>query len=821
MAVNLFELLGTVAIDTSGASKSIDSVTNKAEKSGSKISGAFEKIGSAAVKMGKIAAAGYAAVSTGITALAKASLEGYADFEQLVGGVETLFGAGGQSLEEYAETVGKTVDEVRDEYEGLMKAQNTVLSNADKAYQTAGMSANEYMETVTSFSASLIQSLDGDTEAAAEKANQAIVDMSDNANKMGTSMESIQNAYQGFAKQNYTMLDNLKLGYGGTQEEMKRLLSDASAISGVEYDISSYADVVDAIHVIQTEMGIAGTTAKEASSTITGSVESAKSAWKNLLAGFGKDDVDLAGLTNQFVDSVITAAENILPRFGVIKDNIIKVAEDLFGKLFDHVSIGIFNTGISFETVAEKVRNTFNNIKDGALSLLKGAIEWFKTDGVVMLQNAWEMIQAGIEIVKPIIQNLFNWLATDGIALMQSVWNAIQAGIEFVLPIIKSIYEIVVPIVSSVVEYVTPLIKGFFDWLSGVFQSSGDETGGFMEKVKGFFESAWNFIKGVWEACQPFFDGVWEHVVEPVGELLSEVAGAFREAWEVIKIVWDKVKPYFSLIWEGIKATFSVVVEHLSGFFKAAWTAIVAVWDVVVAYFTAVWAGIKAVFAVVKGVLTGDFTDAWEAIKNAWGQTKDFFVEIWEGIKSVFGAVGDWFSNVFATAWQKVKDIFTKGGEIFDGITEGIGNFFKTTVNGIIGGINKVIGSAFGGINEALSKLSGIEILGLKPFDWINPINVPQIPLLEQGGVLERGQVGLLEGNGAEAVVPLDQNEKWINEVAKDMGAATGNNALLQKILDVLLEIRNGVPEEFADIIASMKFAIGEREFARLVKAVN
>lgn len=209
MAVNLFELLGTVAVDTSGASKSIDSVTDKAEKSGPKISAAFEKIGSAAVKMGKVMATGLAAGATAVTALAKSALDGYADYEQLVGGVETLFGAGGQSLEEYAESVGKSVDEVRDEYEGMLKAQKTVLKNADKAYQTAGMSANEYMETVTSFSASLIQSLDGDTEAAAEKADQAIIDMSDNANKMGTAIESIQNAYQGFAKQNYTMLDNL------------------------------------------------------------------------------------------------------------------------------------------------------------------------------------------------------------------------------------------------------------------------------------------------------------------------------------------------------------------------------------------------------------------------------------------------------------------------------------------------------------------------------------------------------------------------------------------------------------------------------------
>ena len=182
-------------------------------------------------------------------AVGTAAIKSYADFEQLKGGVETLF----------------------------KDSADVLMGYADRAYQTAGLSANDYMETVTSFSASLLQSLGGDTEKAANYADQAIIDMSDNANKMGTSMEMIQNAYQGFAKQNYTMLDNLKLGYGGTKEEMQRLLDDAEKISGIKYDISSFADVTQAIHVIQTELGITGTTALEASSTIQGSASAMKS----------------------------------------------------------------------------------------------------------------------------------------------------------------------------------------------------------------------------------------------------------------------------------------------------------------------------------------------------------------------------------------------------------------------------------------------------------------------------------------------------------------------------------------------------------------
>ncbi len=213
-----------------------------------------------------------------------------------------------------------------------------VVEYANDAYKTAGMSANEYMETVTGFSASLLQSLGGDTAAAAQVANQAVTDMSDNANKMGTSIESIQNAYQGFAKGNFTMLDNLKLGYGGTKEEMERLLADAEAIQAqqgvmVDYSITSFADITEAIHVVQTEIGITGTTALEASTTIQGSLDSMKGAWTNLMAGIGDESANTEQLVNNFVDSVSTAAENMVPRITQILEGIGEMARQLGPKI--------------------------------------------------------------------------------------------------------------------------------------------------------------------------------------------------------------------------------------------------------------------------------------------------------------------------------------------------------------------------------------------------------------------------------------------------------------------------------------------------------
>lgn len=287
--MNVFELFASLTLNTEDYEKQLD-------KAGNKASGFSDKIKAA----GKVAAAGFAATATAVAAVGKAAVSNYADYEQLVGGVDTLFKDSSKKVQDYA----------------------------NNAFKTAGMSANEYMETVTSFSASLLQSLGGDTEAAAEYADLAITDMADNANKMGSSMESIQNAYQGFAKQNYTMLDNLKLGYGGTKEEMQRLLDDAEKLSGMEFDISSYSDIVQAIHIVQEEMGIAGATAQEAASTISGSAAAMKSAWTNLLTGLAAGNADIDALLNNFLESLKTTAGNVLPVVKTVLTSMGQVIEE-------------------------------------------------------------------------------------------------------------------------------------------------------------------------------------------------------------------------------------------------------------------------------------------------------------------------------------------------------------------------------------------------------------------------------------------------------------------------------------------------------------
>lgn len=397
-------------------------------------------------KLGTIAKGGLAVLGTAIVgvvagfgAITKASLDSVASLEQNVGGVETLF----------------------------KKSADTVIANAKRAYETAGMSANDYMSTVTSFSASLLQSLGGDTEKAAQVADMAITDMSDNANKMGTSMELIQNAYQGFAKQNYTMLDNLKLGYGGTKTEMERLLADAEKISGVKYDISNLNDVYQAIHVIQTELGITGTTAKEAATTIEGSMNSAKAAWDNFLNGTATVDelVDAFGTAGEVI------AENlgeILPRLVATVPAAVKGVAEGFVSGFQNAGlaeVGLqllsdFANGIqegaptAISAGADVIANLISGIASQLPTLVPQAVSLVATLASGIVSNLPKIITAGISLLKGLVQGIINSLPTlisEGPRIINDFANAIYAGLgQLVLAGIQLLGSLVKGIVQNI-----------------------------------------------------------------------------------------------------------------------------------------------------------------------------------------------------------------------------------------------------------------------------------------------------------------------------------------------------------------------------------
>lgn len=407
------------------------------KSSGASFGGAFASAAGVAVKA---SAAAITAGVAGVSALTKSAVDAYADFEQLSGGVETLFKDSAETVQKYA---------------------------AD-AYQTAGLTANEYMETVTSFSASLLSSLNGDTAKSADVANQAIIDMSDNANKMGTSMEAVQNAYQGFAKQNYTMLDNLKLGYGGTKTEMERLLADASELSGQTFNLDSYADVIEAIHVIQDNMGISGTTAKEAGETISGSLAMTKSAWENLVAGIANPDADIGALVDKLVTSAGYAADNLIPVIKTALEGagqlVAELAPEIFGMLPDLLNDTL--PGL-MDAVNQTITNVIPALANGIAANLPGVI----ASTMDALETALpQLYEAGKSIVgalgSAIAENSGDML-TVAMELVTALMDDIGESLPKVLP---QIAELIVDIAETLTspENLTPMIQAALGIIKGL-----------------------------------------------------------------------------------------------------------------------------------------------------------------------------------------------------------------------------------------------------------------------------------------------------------------------------------------------------------------
>lgn len=460
--MELFKIFGTIALKGKDQfNGDLDESSRKAEKLSSKIG---KGLGAAA----KIGAAAIGAAATAVGALTKKSLEEYAEYEQLVGGVETLF----------------------------KDSADVVMQYANNAYQTAGLSANDYMKTVTSFSASLLQSLGGDTEAAAKQADLAVTDMADNANKMGTAMGDIQNAYQGFAKQNYTMLDNLKLGYGGTKEEMQRLIDDANALNAAQgnltnYSIDSYSDIVSAIHDVQTEMGITGTTAKEASTTIQGSLSAMKSAWTNLLTGIGDDSQDLDKLINNFVESTGTAAENILPRLGEIITGIGSLAERL-------------------------------------APVVAAAIPGLVT---TVLPN---LVQSGISMVGAILQGL-----------VQMLPQIIQYGIDMVITLIESISSDPESLVETAITLVVTIVSGLIDAMPKLIAAAGELVSSLVQSIIShapeIFSAGINLVVKYVEGVVNNYSEVFKAGAKLVDSIIDGIASA-----------WGKLKDWFRGLWNGL-----------------------------------------------------------------------------------------------------------------------------------------------------------------------------------------------------------------------------------------------------------------------------
>ena len=471
--------LGTAWIQikptTSGITQEVKKELANVEKemtgSGSKISSAFSSLGSkagTALKVGLTAAV--AGATAGAVSLIKNAVSSFADYEQLVGGVDTLF----------------------------KNASEQVQSYASQAFETAQISANDYMETVTSFSASLIQSLGGDTTKAAEYANNAIIDMADNANKMGTSMEMIQSAYQGFAKQNYTMLDNLKLGYGGTKTEMERLLKDAEALSGIHYEIGNFADMTAAIHVVQENLGIAGTSAKEASETVTGSLNAMKSAWANLIVGMGDSNADMKALMKNFVKTAETALKNLIP---VILESLNGIGE-LITQL----------TPIIVEKLPELIQTLIPQFINVVIQLANAIIQNLPLILTTILQGLVQalptFIQAVVQTLPTLIIAIVDFLTNpDNIGLL------VDAAIQLFMGLVMAVPQIL----GGLMEAFGKLVGNLWDGLTRMF---GEFAGNFGNFIGGIFKGAINGVIA-------FIEGFINLPIDTLNGFIGIINGAF------------------------------------------------------------------------------------------------------------------------------------------------------------------------------------------------------------------------------------------------------------------------------------------------------
>lgn len=476
--MDVFDLFAKITLDSSEYEKGL----KNAKSSASGLTGLFGKVGSAASTVGKgifnvatnvakVSVAATTAGATAISALTGLAINSYADYEQLVGGVETLYKTSADKVQQYA---------------------------AD-AYKTAGLSANEYMNTATTFAAALVSSLGGDTEQAAELANTAISDMSDNANKMGTNISSIQDAYNGFAKQNYTMLDNLKLGYGGTKTEMERLIDDANKLNAAQgkatnYTIDSYADVVSAIHDVQNAMGITGTTSKEASTTIQGSVNATKSAWSNLVTGIADDNANFGQLISNFVDSATTAASNIIPRIEVALNGAAKLIESLVPPIMAELP-SLIETVLPqlAQSAVNIVQTLVTGISANAEQLIDSAIQIITVLGNGIYQMLPTVAQSALQIVLTLVSKLNE-------NLPQMLDTAGQMLIAFVEGVSEHLPDIMLAAASIVETLLTYFIEHLPDIVEGAMQMGNAVIDGIIDGISAAWNGLVSWFNGLWDS---------------------------------------------------------------------------------------------------------------------------------------------------------------------------------------------------------------------------------------------------------------------------------------------------------------------------------
>ena len=648
-----------------------DSMTVGIDGGAKKSSGILTGLGTVAKGVATAAVAGFTALTGAVTAIGGAALSAYADDEQLVGGIDTLFGSASQTLQGYAA----------------------------EAYKTCGMSANQYMTQATSFAASLVSSCSGDVAKAADYANMAMGDMSDNVNKMGSDMTDVQNAYQGFAKQNYTMLDNLKLGYGGTQAEMKRLIADANKLrqeqgKNADLTIDSYADVVEAIHTVQENMGITGTTAKEAATTISGSIGMAKAAWENFITGLGRDDVDFSQLTQQLLESIGAVATNVAPRVAQIGKGIVEAFPVVLSGLGPvlgpvlsealatawNIAVGaLAELGIQLPTVdAFQITGAFQAIADAAASVVGTCKSAFGKLGE-QIPGIWDTIVStiggAVTTIISAVSPFVTYFASQMLPAIASfasgaagAFSAVRPVIEqlgstllnvgqAILPVLHNAFAMIVPIISQVIGVamqlfaaVSPLVSQVGAALMPAITSIGTALANLANAVLPILASGMQIVLSVAQMLIP----VIQTVLSVVGSIVSVV---ITVASQVISVVVNAA----SVVASAIGLVMSVVsglVSSIAGYFSTMVSTMANAAQ-------QVYAAVTGAFSALVGAVSGHIGSLMNTISSIPGQVMGFFA-----------GAGSWLVG--------------SGRALINGFTQGIQNAIGGALSAVSGAVSQI-----------------------------------------------------------------------------------------------------------------------------------